>query len=212
MTSRLRIHPSLVRSAAGALALLAMAMANPPRLAAQSQGKALVPSGTGFSIAGDLTFARAASRGSGLDGSDARPGGRVELAYGVSPRLSLVGALHPLRATVRAQDYTANGVDLGLRYLAQAGRTLRPFAEGGFAVRTLTYKTGTELTSRNVGPWAGLGLMRLAASHWSGEAALTWGKSTFDNWKADGTAAVAEPVSWDAVGARVGVRYWVHAR
>jgi hypothetical protein len=184
----------------------------PSRLNAQSQAKALVPSGTGFSIAGHLAFARVTSSGSGLDGSDARLGGLVDVAYGVSPRLSLVGAVHPLTASVSAQKYTANGIDLGLRYLTRAGRTLRPFAEGGFAVRTLSYTSGVALTSRNVGPWAGLGLMRLAASHWSGEAAVTWGNSTFDNWKADGTAAVAEPVTWNAVGVRAGLRYWVRAR
>lgn len=187
-------------------------MSWPALLRAQEQAKALVPSGAGFSIAGGLSVARLSSSGSGLDGNTLRPGGRVEVAYGVSPRLALLGALHAASATASGQAYTANGLEMGFRYLAQAGRRVRPFAEGGLAVRTMSYEASATFTSRNVGPWAGLGVMRLAASHWAGDAALTWGQSRFDSWKVDGTAAVIEAADWSSVGARVGVRYWVHAR
>lgn len=193
--------------------LLALVWAIIPAMAG---AQALLPSGRGFSAAGSVTVSRSSSEGSGLDGDAARVGGMVEVAYGATARLALLGALNWRTAEAEtvtgAKTYTVNGVDLGLRYLGHAGRRLRPFAEGGLAVRTLRYESRFELTSRNVGPWAGVGLMHLGARHWSGEAAVTWAQSTFDNWRADGEAAVAEAASWNAIGLRAGVRYWVRAR
>lgn len=179
---------------------------------AEGQANALLPSGTGFSIAGSVSAARTTSAGSGLDGNSTKPSGQVELAYGASPRLSLLAAVRPTLGSAGTQDYTANGVELGLRYLGKAGTTLRPFAEGGFGIRTLRYESGDVYTSNNVGPWAALGAMRLSASHWSVEGAATWTRFTFGNWKRNDQALVAEPVTWSAIGARVGVRYWVRAR
>ena len=181
-------------------------------LTARAQAKALVPSGTGFSMAASASAAKMTSSGSGLDGDATKPGGQIEVAYGASPRLSLLGAFRPISSTAGTQDYTVNGLELGLRYLGKAGATVRPFAEGGFGIRTIRYETGDVFTSTNVGPWASVGVMRLAASHWSVEGAATWTKSNYDNWKRNSEAVVAEPVKWNAVGARVGVRYWVRAR
>lgn len=200
----MRLSDSFVR--VGLLGLLAVPAS------ARAQAKALLPSGTGFSIAGSASAAHMTSSGSGLDGNATKPSGQVELAYGASPRLSLLAAVRPIFGTAGTQDYTANGVELGLRYLGKAGTTLRPFAEGGFGIRTLRYESGDVYTSNNVGPWAALGAMRLAASHWSVEGAATWTRFTFGNWKRNDQALVAEPVTWTAVGARIGVRYWVRAR
>ena len=174
--------------------------------------QALVPSGTGFSVAGSVAVSRSTSSGSGLDGNATRPGALVEVAYGATPRLSLLGAYRLAAASAGTQDYTTHGVDFGLRYLGKAGMRLRPFAEGGLAIRSLRYDAGEVYTSSNVGPWASAGVMRLGAQHWSMEAAVTWAQSRFDNWNRDGQAIVAEAVHWNAVGVRAGVRYWNRAR
>jgi hypothetical protein len=198
-------------STTATVGILVAALLSPAALVAQA--KALLPSGTGFSVSASASMARTTSSGSGLDGNATKPGGQVEVAYGASPRLSLLAAFRPIVATAGTQNYSVNGLELGLRYLGKAGTTLRPFVEGGFGVRTLRYEISSDaFTSTNVGPWASVGVMRLAASHWSVEAAGTWTKSPFDNWKRNDQAVVAQAVQWSGVGARVGLRYWVRAR
>lgn len=180
----------------------------------RAQASAMLPSGTGFSVAGavGMTRMQLSNFGSGLEGSSFRPEGQIEVAYGASPRLQLVAAFRPVLGKVGDQKYTINGAELGLRYLGHAGMPLRPFAEGGFGIRTFRYEVTDLFTSTNVSPWASVGVMRLAKSHWSAEAAATWTISTFDNWVVNGQPRVLGAARWTAVGARAGVRYWVRAR
>lgn len=172
----------------------------------------LVPSGTGFSIAGALSVHHSNATGSGLDGTSSKPSGEIEIAYGATPRIALLGAFRPVLAAAGTQNYTVNSAEFGLRYLGKAGMQLRPFAEGGLAIRSLRYELTETYTSSNVGPWASIGAMRLGSGHWSFEAAATWKQGRFDNWKRNSQAIIAEPTTWSAVGGRIGARYWVRAR
>ena len=210
---RVRFRSRIAIRLSTALGVFAISAVTPACAHAQAQAKALVPSGTGFSIGGAVSFARMTSSSLALDGASTGTSGTIEVAYGASPRLSLLGVLRPMSGKANGVSYSVHGIELGIRYLGKAGQRTRPFIDGGMAIRTL----GLDLAqgrkeSRNVGPWASVGLIQMRNGHFSLEGALTWTKSTFDNWTENGQAAVTESVSWDAVGARVGLRYWVRAR
>lgn len=181
--------------------------------ATTAHAQKLVPSTTGMNVAATATLARTSAESQGASSSAMRFAPRVDVSYGVSPRVSLLGALAARGGAFTGNDYRVRSVDMGLRYLGYAGRTLRPFAEGGLSVRkfTIDVAAGT-LDATDVGPWAAAGYMWFPGGPLAIEAAAQYGRVNFSSWRSAGTAIQAQPVVNQDVGARVGARWYFRAR
>jgi hypothetical protein len=181
--------------------------------ASAAHAQRLLPSTTGFSVAATGTYANASAKSQDITTTAGRFAPRGELAYGVSPRVSLVGAVVSRGALIEGQDYDVRSVDLGGRYLGFVGRGVRPFVEGGLAVRTFTLASPVgDASSTNVGPWGAAGYMWFAGGGLALEAAATYGRVTFNNWRvADNPAALA-PVEHRELGVRAGARWFFRPR
>lgn len=177
------------------------------------QAQRLLPSTTGFSVAATGTYAKASAKSQDVTSTAGRFAPRAELSYGVSPRVSLVGALVTRGAVIEGQDYDVRSVDLGGRYLGFVGRPMRPFVEGGLAVRTFTLESSVgDVTSTNVGPWAAAGYMWFPGGGLALEAAGTYGRVTFNNWRVGGNPAAVGDVEHRELGVRAGARWFFRAR
>lgn len=173
----------------------------------------LLPSTTGFSVAASGTYANTSAKSQDITSTTGRFAPRAELSYGVTPRLSLVGAIVNRGAVIEGQDYAVRSVDLGLRYLGFAGRVLRPFAEGGLAVRTFNLESPVgDVSSTNVGPWGAAGYMWFAGGGLAVEAAATYGRVTFNNWRVAESPAALAPVEHRELGVRAGARWFFRSR
>ena len=178
-----------------------------------AHGQRLLPSTTGFSVAASASVARTSAESEGIITTARRGALRGELSYGVTPRVSLVGALSARGALIEGEEYTVRSVDLGARYLGFAGRALRPLLEGGLAVRTFSIDSPVgEVTATNVGPWAAAGYLWFPAGAFALEAAGTYGRVTFNNWRAAGTGLALVPVVHQEIGVRAGARWFFRAR
>lgn len=188
-----------------AVALFAIA----PSAAAQR----LMPSTTGLSVAATASVARPSAESQGVTSSAVRFAPRAELSYGATARVSLVGAVASRGGVLEGQEFQVRSVDMGLRYLGYVGRPLRPFAEGGLAVRqfSLDGQPG-EITSTNVGPWAALGYMWFPGGAFAIEAAGTFGRVTFESWRVAGTGTQLAPLVHQEFGVRAGARWFFRAR
>ena len=188
-----------------AVALMTIA----PTAAAQR----LMPSTTGLSVAATASVARPSAESQGVTTSVVRFAPRAELSYGATARVSLVGAVARRGGVLEGQDYNVRSVDMGLRYLGYVGRAMRPFAEGGLAVRkfSLDAQAG-EINATNVGPWAALGYMWFPGGSFALEAAGTFGRVTFQNWRVAGNAAELAPLVHQEYGVRAGARWFFRAR
>lgn len=177
------------------------------------QAQRLLPSTTGISLAGSVGVVRSSAESQGITTSSQRTARRGELAYGVSPRVSIVAALGTRTAQIEEQDFDVRSVDMGVRYLGFAGRAMRPFAEGGLSVRTFSLEaTVGEVRATNVGPWAAAGYMFFPGGGFALEVAATYGRVTFENWRAGGNAVALAPVGYRELGVRAGARWFVRGR
>ncbi len=181
--------------------------------AGTAHAQRLLPSTTGFSVAASGTYANTSAKSQDITSTASRFSPRAELSYGVTPRLSLVGALVRRGAVIEGQDYDVRSVDLGFRYLGFAGRVIRPFAEGGLAVRTFILESPVgDASSTNVGPWGAAGYMWFAGGGLAVEAAATYGRVTFNNWRVAGNPASLAPVEHRELGVRAGARWFFRSR
>ena len=142
-----------------------------------------------------------------------------EIAYGASPRLSLVSRLARITSTsaivTESTDYAIMQGDLGLRWMSSPGARVRPFAEAGIALRRLAFEYAnaqgvlSDYTAFNGGATASVGVMLFQTDRTSVEAAGSYTSGNFSTWKVNGAPApgVAQMTS-EMLGVRVGVRYW----
>lgn len=173
----------------------------------------LLPSTTGFSVAANGTYANASAKSQDITSTARRFAPRGELSYGVTPRLSLVSAVVQRGAVIEAQHYDVRSIDLGVRYLGFAGRVVRPFAEGGLAVRTFNLASPVgDVSSTNVGPWGAAGYMWFAGGGLALEVAATYGRVTFNNWRVAEIPAALAPVEHRELGVRAGARWFFRSR
>jgi hypothetical protein len=211
--------PSLFRVAPTRVALTLVALlAIAPAIRAQS----LLPSTVGLSMQGHATGGTMTTAIYPGAGGRAAVGVGGEVAYGATPRLSLVGRLARIGSvsatTTESTDYVVVQGDLGLRWMAMPGARVRPFAEAGLALRRLAFAyaagtgTGTgvrrDFSAFNGGPTASAGAMLFRTDRLSIEGAGTYTSVTFSTWKVDGKPESLAPVTSDMLGVRVGVRYW----
>lgn len=181
--------------------------------AGTADAQRLLPSTTGFSVAASGTYANASAKSEDITSTMGRFAPRAELSYGVTPRLSLVGGIVQRGAMIEGQDYEVRSIDLGLRYLGFAGRVVRPFVEGGLAVRTFNLASQVgNVSSTNVGPWGAAGYMWFAGGGLAVEAAATYGRVTFNNWRVAETPAALAPVEHRELGVRAGARWFFRSR
>lgn len=181
--------------------------------ATTAHAQRLLPSTTGFSVAVSGSLARTSAESQGITSTAQRFAPRVDLSYGVTPRVSLVGALSNRGALIEGEDYTVRSVDLGARYLGFVGRELRPFLEGGLAVRTFSIAAPVGMvTATDVGPWAAAGYLWFPAGRLALEAAGTYGRVSFNNWRAAGNGLTLAPVGHKEIGVRAGVRWFFRPR
>ncbi len=142
-----------------------------------------------------------------------------EIAYGTSPRLSLVGRLARITSAsgiaTTSTDYAIVQGDLGLRWMSLPGARVRPFAEAGLAVRQLAFEFASaqgvlgDYTAFNGGATVGVGVMLFQTEMVSVDAAGTYTSGNFSTWKVNGQPApgVAQMTS-EMLGVRIGMRYW----
>jgi hypothetical protein len=181
--------------------------------ASAAHAQRLLPSTTGFSVAATGTYANASAKSQDITSTAGGFAPRAELAYGVSPRLSLLGAIVSRGGLIEGQDYDVRHVDLGARYLGFAGRVIRPFAEGGLSVRKFNLESRVgDANSTNVGPWGAAGYMWFPGGGLALEAAATYGRVTFNNWRVAGNPAALAPVEHRELGVRAGARWYLRAR
>jgi len=142
-----------------------------------------------------------------------------EVAYGTSPRLSLVSRLARIRSksdiVTESTDYAMLQGDFGLRWMSSPGARVRPFAEAGLALRRLAFEFADakgamrDFSAFNGGAMASVGLMVFQTETVSVDAAGTYTSGNFSTWKVNGQPApgVAQMTS-EMLGVRLGVRYW----
>jgi hypothetical protein len=177
------------------------------------QAQRLLPSGSGLSVAVAASIDRSSATSLGITTSSVQVAPRAELSYGVSPRVSLVGAIVSKPARIEGQEYHVRSAEMGLRYVGFAGRILRPFAEGGLAVRKFTIDSPTgDVSATNVGPWVAAGYQWFPGGPFAIEGAATYGRVTFESWRLGGTALALAPVQHQEIGVRVGARWFMRAR
>ncbi|WP_396221302.1 hypothetical protein [Gemmatimonas sp.] len=152
-------------------------------------------------------------------GGNAAFGFGGEIAYGASPRLSLVGRLARITSTsgvaTKSTDYTMVQGDLGLRWMSMPGARVRPFAEAGLALRRLAFEYAnaqgvlSDYSAFNGGATASVGVMIFQTETMSVEGAGSYTSGNFSTWKVNGepAAGVAQMPS-EMLGVRIGVRYW----
>ncbi len=202
--------PSTIRSLPVTLAWLLAATA---AVSLPAQAQVLRPSTTGLSVAAGAGMARATSETDGISETVNRIIPRVEVAYGVTPRFSMLIALSRSTPRVDDADYSVRNVDMGVRYLGYVGRPLRPFVEGGLSIRKFSLTdNGPELTSQDVGAWGAAGGMWFPGSRVALEAAATYGRVQFESWRSAGTAPTIRPVTLTEFGVRAGIRIFARAR
>jgi hypothetical protein len=177
------------------------------------QAQALRPSTTGFSIAASAAAVRATSETDGDESATTGTLPRLEVSYGATPRFSLVAALGRSTPSLDGADYSVRNVDLGMRYLGYAGRAIRPFVEGGLAIRKFTIDNVVgDITSQDVGPWVAAGGMWFPGSRIALEGALTYSSVQFESWRVPAGSPNLLPVTLREVGARIGLRVFQRAR
>ncbi|MFN5582947.1 MAG: hypothetical protein ACK5BA_10610 [Gemmatimonas sp.] len=182
-------------------------------MAAPLPAQGLRPSTTGLSVAASAGLARATSETDGTSGTVTEIVPRIEVAYGVTPRFSMLIALSRSTPRVDDADYSVRNVDMGVRYLGYAGRPLRPFVEGGLSIRKFSLTdNGPALTSQDVGAWGAAGGMWFPGARIALEAAATYGRVQFESWRADGLAPTIRPVTLTEIGVRAGVRLFARPR
>lgn len=141
-----------------------------------------------------------------------------EVAYGASPRLSLVGRLARLSSKseiiAESTDYAMLQGDLGLRWMSSPGARVRPFAEAGLALRRLAFEyadsTGVmrDFSAFNGGATVSVGVMVFQTDKVSVEGAGTYTSGNFSTWKVNGKAESLAQMTSEMLGVRIGVRYW----
>jgi hypothetical protein len=141
-----------------------------------------------------------------------------EIAYGASPRLSLVGRLAHLSSKseiiTESTDYAMLQGDLGLRWMASPGARVRPFAEAGLALRRLAFEYAddanvtSDFSAFNGGATASVGVMVFQTEKFSVEGAGTYTSGNFSTWKVNGEPEPLAQIASEMLGVRVGVRYW----
>jgi hypothetical protein len=203
--------PFSVRRAA--LPLIAFLIAAPV-----VRGQSLSPSTLGFSaqvhgVAGTMNTAIYPGAG----GSTALGFGG-EIAYGTSPRLSLVGRLARIASTseitTESTDYAMLQGDLGLRWMSSPGARVRPFAEAGLALRRLAFAYAdiagavSDFSAFNGGATVSVGVMVFQTETMSVEGAGTYTSGNFSTWKVNGDPEPLAQIASEMLGVRIGVRYW----
>jgi hypothetical protein len=141
-----------------------------------------------------------------------------EIAYGASPRLSLVSRL--ARITSKSEiatgstDYVMLQGDLGLRWMSSPGARVRPFAEAGLALRRLAFAYAdiagavSDFSAFNGGAMVGVGVMVFQTETMSVEGAGTYTSGNFSTWKVNGDPEPLAQIASEMLGVRIGVRYW----
>lgn len=177
------------------------------------QAQTLRSSTTGLSVAASVGGARAASETDGVSESVLEPIPRLELAYGVTSRFSLLIAVGKSMPRVDDTDYSVRNVDIGVRYLGYVARPLRPFVEGGLSIRRFSMgDNAAKLTSQDVGAWGAAGGMWFPTSRFAFEAAATYGRVQFESWRSEGTVPNIRPLTLTEFGVRVGARIFARTR
>jgi hypothetical protein len=142
-----------------------------------------------------------------------------EIAYGASPRLSLVSRLARLSSTSaslsESTEYAIVQGDLGLRWMSSPGARVRPFAEAGLALRRLAFEYAdsagvtSDFSAFNGGATVSVGLMVLQTEKLSVDGAATYTSGNFSTWKVNGAPEPLAQIMSEMLGVRVGVRYWL---
>ena len=174
--------------------------------------QALAPSGTGvsFAVAGLGGLMRTDITGAMASTTAHAP--RLEASFGATPRLGVLAAWSPQAVTIDGERFTIANLELGLRYTGRVGRVWRPFADVGMARRGFRYDTPLVIRATTLSPWAAAGLVRRGSGHLGVELALTAAPSTFDQFTVDDVIQTLQAVHTRFMGARAGLRYWVHHR
>ncbi|QJR36369.1 outer membrane beta-barrel protein [Gemmatimonas groenlandica] len=141
-----------------------------------------------------------------------------EIAYGASPRLSLVGRLARIASKseiiTESTDYAVLQGDLGLRWMSSPGARVRPFAEAGLALRRLAFEypdnagVTSDFSAFNGGATVSVGVMVFQTDKMSVEGAGTYTSGNFSTWKVNGKAESLAQMTSEMFGVRLGVRYW----
>jgi hypothetical protein len=142
-----------------------------------------------------------------------------EIAYGASPRLSLVSRLARLSSTSaslsESTEYAIVQGDLGLRWMSSPGARVRPFAEAGLALRRLAFEYAdsagvmSDFSAFNGGAMVSVGLMVFQTEKLSVDGAATYTSGNFSTWKVNGAPEPLAQMMSEMLGVRVGVRYWL---
>ena len=141
-----------------------------------------------------------------------------EIAYGASPRLSLVSRLARLSSKSaslsESTDYAMVQGDLGLRWMSSPGARVRPFAEAGLALRRLAFEYAdsagvmSDFSAFNGGATVSAGVMVFQTETMSVEGAATYTSGNFSTWKVNGDPEPLAQIPSELIGVRIGVRYW----
>ena len=141
-----------------------------------------------------------------------------EIAYGASPRLSLVSRLARLSSKSaslsESTDYAMVQGDLGLRWMSSPGARVRPFAEAGLALRRLAFEYAdsagvmSDFSAFNGGAMVSAGVMVFQTERMSVEGAATYTSGNFSTWKVNGAPEPLAQIPSELIGVRIGVRYW----
>ena len=141
-----------------------------------------------------------------------------EVAYGATPRLSLVTRLSRLSSKssiiTESTDYAIVQSDLGFRWMQSPGARVRPFVEAGLALRRLAFEYAdsagvmNDFTAFNGGATASVGVMVFRTEKMSVEGAGTYTSGNFSTWKVNGKPESLSQMTSEMLGVRVGVRYW----
>lgn len=142
----------------------------------------------------------------------------AEIAYGATPRLSLVGRLARLSSkseiTAESTNYAMVQGDLGLRWMQSPGARVRAFAEAGLALRRLAFEYAdragvtSDFSAFNGGATVSAGVMIFQTNSMSVEGAGTYTSGNFSTWKVNGKPASLAQMPSEMFGLRAGVRYW----
>ncbi len=141
-----------------------------------------------------------------------------EIAYGASPRLSLVGRLARIasKSTIitESTDYTMVQGDLGLRWMSSPGVRVRPFAEAGLALRRLAFAYAdsvgvpSDFSAFNGGATVSVGVMIFQTETMSVEGAGSYTSGNFSTWRVNGRPESLAQMTSEMLGVRLGARYW----
>ena len=141
-----------------------------------------------------------------------------EIAYGASPRLSLVSRLARIASKseiiTESTDYAMLQGDFGLRWMSSPGARVRPFAEAGLALRRLAFEYAdsagvmSDFSAFNGGATVAVGVMVFQTEKMSVEGAGTYTSGNFSTWKVNGKPEPLAQMTSEMLGVRIGVRYW----